>query len=125
VRALTFLEVDMSKYWQQFENWLSGIYEQFITYLYSLLLSLFDMLKDFFFWLLEQLWNLVIFLLHALDALVGQIATFDFVSYITLIPEPARNIMALLGISTALTIRGTSLLIRFLLQCIPFVRWGS
>ena len=115
----------MSKYWQQFENWLSDIYEQFITYLYSLLLSLFDMLKDFFFWLLEQLWNLVIFLLHALDALVGQIATFDFVSYITLIPEPARNIMALLGISTALTIRGTSLLIRFLLQCIPFVRWGS
>lgn len=115
----------MSKYWQQFENWCAGIYTKFINYLYSLLLSLFDMLKDFAIWFFEQLLNVVIMLLHSLDFLVSQIATFDFVSYITLIPEPARAVMAMLGVSAALSIRGTSLLIRFILQTIPLVRWGS
>jgi hypothetical protein len=115
----------MSKYWQQFENWCSGIYVKFIAYLYSLLLSLFDMLKDFTIWLFEQLLNVVIMLLHSLDFLVSNIAAFDFVSYISLIPEPVRAIMAMLGVSAALSIRGTSLLIRFILQTIPFVRWGS
>ena len=110
---------------QDIANWFSHVYQALVTYLYSLLLTLYDALQDLLFAFLLLLMDLALLLLHALDSLVGVLASYDFVSLLPLIPPEVKAVMAALGFSTALSIRVTSLTIRFILQTIPFVRWGS
>lgn len=50
---------------------------------------------------------------------------FDPQSYYQLIPADVANMLGYIGIPQALAMIVGALLIRFVLQMIPFVRWGS
>ena len=110
---------------QDIANWLSNVYQAFLTYLYSLLLTLYDALHDFFFSALMLLMDLSLLLVNSMAGLANTVAAYDFVSLLPLLPDEVKAVMACLGFSAAISIRVTSLTIRFMLQTIPFVRWGS
>lgn len=50
---------------------------------------------------------------------------FDPQTYYGMLPAETANMLGVIGITQALTMVVSSLLIRFALQTIPFVRWGS
>lgn len=103
-------------------NWLAETWNEFVDFMYSLVLTVFDILKDFFFWILEQIFDLV---LHLLDGLGSLFSGLDIAQYISAIPPGTAHIMSQIGFSTAMGMIVTSLTIRFFLQLIPFVRFGS
>ena len=98
------------------------LYNSFIDFLYALLLTLFDILKDFFLWGFEQLLSVCVFALQGLDALAEGL---DIASYFSAIPPETAYMLNQIGLSQALGMIVTALSIRFLLQMIPLVRWGS
>jgi hypothetical protein len=97
-------------------------WNDFVDFTYSLLLTLFSILKDFFYWILEQIFGLVLYLLDGLGYLF---AGLDIAQYISMIPPQTAHIMSQIGFSAAMTMIISSLTIRFFLQLIPFVRFGS
>jgi len=103
-------------------DWLAETYNAFIDFLYRLLLSLMDMLKDLFIWMLEQLMNVGKLLLDGVGSLMSGL---DIAQYFAMIPPETGYYLNLLGVSQAMGMIATCLSIRFLLQIIPFVRWGS
>jgi len=103
-------------------TWLTETWNDFVDFMYRLLLSLMDMLKDIFIWALEQLMNVGKLLLDGVGSLMSGL---DIASYFALIPSETAYYLSILGVSLAMGMIVTCLSIRFLLQIIPFVRWGS
>jgi len=103
-------------------DWLAETWNDFVDFMYRLLLSLMDMLKDIFIWCLEQLMNIGKLLLDGVGAMMSGL---DIASYFSQIPPETAYFLNLLGVSQAMGMIVTCLSIRFLLQIIPFVRWGS
>lgn len=109
-------------WWLIMLDWFVSAYNDFVDFLYALLLTLGDMFKDLFLWFLEQLLEVGEMLLSGVgDMLSG----LDIASYFSAIPSETAYILNAIGLSQALGMIVTSLGIRFLLQMIPFVRWGS
>ncbi|MNR68921.1 hypothetical protein D3C85_1938070 [compost metagenome] len=50
---------------------------------------------------------------------------FDPQTYFALIPPDVGNMLGVIGLTQSLAIIVAALVVRFLLQTIPFVRWGS
>lgn len=112
---------------------MSGIFQFFTTLLAKIaafaewiillvkrvFLDLWNIITDLFCWLLES----------ALSLAAGALSTisipFDPQHYYAMIPPDTANMLGVIGITQALSIVVASLLIRFFLQTIPFVRWGS
>lgn len=103
-------------------DWLAERWNDLIDYLYSLLLSLFDALKDVAFWLVESLLNLCLVILSSLDSIFNALTITD---YMSMFPDDVVNMLALLGINQITMIIVTALGVRFVLQLIPLVRLGS
>jgi hypothetical protein len=103
-------------------DWLASRFNDFVDFMWRLVLSLFDMLKDFFIWIMEQLSNVGLLLL---DSVGSMLSGLDISSYWGLIPPETAYFLNVIGISQAVGMIVTCLGIRFLLQIIPFVRWGS
>jgi len=83
--------------------------------------SLWDMIKDAFCWILEQLLGIVTSALNSLD--VSGLS--NYATSWSGLPSEILNVMGLLGFGTAAGIITAAVVIRFILQLIPFVRWGS
>jgi hypothetical protein len=83
--------------------------------------SLLTMLKDVLLWVLDQLLSLVTTLLGAVDlsAISQDYGIFQQ------IPDSTLNMMGLCGFAQCMGIVGGAIIIRILLQLIPFVRLGS
>ena len=103
-------------------DWLAGRWNAFVDFLWQLVLSVFDMLKDLFFWVLEQLFNVGLLIL---DGMGSMLTGLDVASYWSEIPPETAYILTATGFSQAIGVIITALMIRFTLQMIPFVRWGS
>lgn len=84
--------------------------------IYCFLLNLIGAFKDV--WL--EAWDSV---LSPVDSILGSIAP-GLVSA-PLIPDAYAWVLGATGMSQALAIVATAMGVRFLLQSIPFVRWGS
>ena len=97
-------------------------WEALKDFFYSLVLSIQAMLKDLFLWIFEQILTLV---LHALNGLGSLFTALDFTQYISAIPDGTRNVMALCGIDIITSMIVSAIIIRLMLQLIPFVRLGS
>lgn len=86
----------------------------------AVFVALWDMITDLGCWMFEQLLKVVSTAVQAIDfnGLAGyaQGAT---------LPGEIMNVLALLGVGTAITIILTAIAIRLGLQLIPFVRLGS
>lgn len=85
-----------------------------------------DILRDLFVWIFEAMFKL------AAGLLDGVADSFDieglanrFAGYWDLIPAEVAQIMQAIGVSSALAIVATGIIIRMGLQLIPFVRLGS
>ena len=100
-------------YW--LSEWLDAEFKSF-------LLSLELMLKDLFIWLFEQMLKLVEFSLNlSSDAFEG----FDVAAYISAMPSEVQWVLTQTGLSQAMGMIIAAILIRVILQLIPFTRLGS
>lgn len=103
-------------------DWLANRWNDLIDFLWRLVLSVYDMLKDFFFWIFESILDVSIFFLDGVGSIVGAL---DVAQYFSAIPPETSYILSLIGVSQALGMIVSCLGIRFIIQMIPFVRWGS
>ncbi len=103
-------------------DWLVDRWNDFLDITYRLVLTVFDALKDLLFWLVESLFDLVIFVIDGMGSMFNGL---DFTQYINALPPDTKQMLALTGISDAMTMVVACILIRILLQLIPFVRLGS
>lgn len=99
---------------------LTEIYRAIINFLYRLTMSFVEMLKDLFFWIFEAI----------TDVLLGVISSvFSLFSPIEIprsfIPPNVSWVFSQIGLPNCLFIIVTALIIRMMLQLIPFVRLGS
>lgn len=86
----------------------------------SIFVALWDIFRDTFAWLFEQMLTVAISAVSSLD-LSGINANLNYGS----IPANVMLVMSCIGLGQALAIIASALLIRFTLQLIPFVRLGS
>jgi hypothetical protein len=103
-------------------NFFVEMWNSFVDFSWQLVLSVFDMLKDLFYWLMEQLFTVGILILEGVGSLISGLSVAQ---YISALPSQTAHTMSIIGISEAMGMVITCLGIRFLLQLIPFVRWGS
>ena len=79
-----------------------------------------DMVKDAFAWLVEQLLDVVIAAISAID-----LSGLDGVKGWRELPSEILNVMGLLGVGEASAIIVSAIGIRLVLQLVPFTRLGS
>ncbi|EMG7549831.1 DUF2523 domain-containing protein [Vibrio alginolyticus] len=103
-------------------DWLVDLFNKLLVFLYQLLVSLFNMLKDLFFWAVEQVMEMVNMLLSGVFALFAPV---DMSQYMTSIPPTASWVMAAVGLPQCLSIILAAITVRLMLQLIPFTRLGS
>jgi hypothetical protein len=104
--------------WDTIKLW----WQAMIDFFYRLLLTLFDFLKDFFFWILD---NVISIAVGFLDLAGEALASLNPLQYISAIPSETQAMMSAIGFNDCMAIIVAALGIRFILQLIPFVRWGS
>lgn len=73
-------------------------------------------------WLFEQVLNIVI---SVLDTIPFDGQTFNPGTYISALPDEITNMLGLLRVGECLAIIGSAIIIRILLQLVPFTRLGS
>ncbi|MCG6330885.1 DUF2523 domain-containing protein [Vibrio alginolyticus] len=103
-------------------DWLVDLFNKLLVFLYQLLVSLFNMLKDLFFWAVEQVMDMVNMLLSGVFALFSPV---DMSQYMTSIPPTVSWVMAAVGLPQCLSIILSAITVRLMLQLIPFTRLGS
>jgi hypothetical protein len=103
-------------------DWLAHRWNDMIDYLWRLVLSLYDMLKDFFMWIMESLLAIGVFLLDGVGYMLDGL---DIAQFFAFIPPETAYMLNITGVSQGMGMIVTCLGIRFILQMIPFVRWGS
>lgn len=103
-------------------DWLVDLFNKLLVFLYQLLVSLFNMLKDLFFWAVEQVMEMVNTLLSGVFALFAPV---DMSQYMTSIPPTVSWVMAAVGLPQCLSIILAAITVRLMLQLIPFTRLGS
>ncbi|EHA1124342.1 DUF2523 domain-containing protein [Vibrio navarrensis] len=103
-------------------EWIVDLFNQLLEFLYRLLISLVDMLKDLFIWLLDGVMSAVGVLLQQCLDLIKPIPISEYLSGI---PSDVAWILSVIGIPQCIGIIMTAITIRILLQLIPFTRLGS
>lgn len=102
--------------------WLASRFNDIVDFFWRLVLSVFDMLKDLFYFIMDAVLTVGVTILDGLGLLMSGL---DIAPFFTALPPETLSIMTQIGISQALGMIVTCLGIRFILQMIPFVRWGS
>ncbi|UCO99574.1 DUF2523 domain-containing protein [Metapseudomonas lalkuanensis] len=95
-----------------FAKWLSQVVLQVFK-------DLWNMVTDVFCWAFDSILGIAASALNAIDI------PFNPATYYALIPPETANILGLIKLPQAIAIIVGALVIRFLLQTVPFVRWGS
>ena len=103
-------------------DWFANRWNDGIDYLWRLVLSIYDMLKDFFMWIMESLLDVGLVFLDSAGSLLNGL---DIAQYISLLPPETTYMLKITGFSEAMGMIITCIGIRFVIQMIPFVRWGS
>ncbi|ASP08230.1 DUF2523 family protein [Pseudomonas aeruginosa] len=95
-----------------FAKWLLLVFAQIFK-------DAWNMVTDVVCWVFEQTLSIAA---SALDAIA---IPFNPQTYYAMIPADAANMLGYVGVPQAITLIVGALVVRFLLQTIPFVRWGS
>jgi len=106
---------------QQFKDWLYSGIIALLQKLESLALTIFDLLKDFFYFIVDSLLSFAISILNTFTIPLN----WNPSQYINALPPEVTNMLGLIGLGECFTIITTAILIRLGLQLIPFVRLGS
>lgn len=106
--------------------WLNAKISAVLSWVVSIITTLFaglwSLLTDFFIFVIDQLFALV---LYIVGGMTWNFSTFNPVTYWNQLPASLISVLNLIGVPIALGMIVTALGIRFILQLIPFVRWGS
>lgn len=94
-------------------NWFAGLFK-------NVFVALWDILKDVFSWLLEQLFDVVIYAVSSID-----VSALNNVEGWGSLPSEVINVLGLLGVGAASGVIVAAIGIRLVLQLIPFTRLGS
>lgn len=103
-------------------EWLVELFNIVMSFIYSLFLSIPQLFKDLFFWIVDQL---LLVMKWAADMVLALFAPIDVSQYLTAIPSNVAWVFMTIGLPNCLLIIGTAIVIRLTLQLIPFVRLGS
>ncbi|MDX2367539.1 MAG: DUF2523 family protein [Colwellia sp.] len=103
-------------------DWLASRFNDIIDFFWRLVLSIFDMLKDLFYFIIESLLSVGVVMLDGIGLLMNGL---DIAQYMTMLPPETTNMLSQVGLGQAMGMIVTCLTVRFVLQTIPFVRWGS
>lgn len=103
-------------------SWIVDLFNKLLSFLYSLIISLVDMLKDLFIWCFEQIFSVINTLLTSVLSLFEPV---DIGNFLTAIPPTTAWVMSQIGLPQCLSIITVAITVRLLLQLIPFVRLGS
>ncbi|MDU9400808.1 DUF2523 family protein [Pseudomonas sp. zfem003] len=95
-----------------FAKWLLAVFKQVFV-------DIWNILTDNVCWIFDQSLDVAVAALSVISA------PFNPQTYYALIPADVANILGYIGIPQCLSIIVASLVVRFTLQTIPFVRWGS
>lgn len=107
-------------YWIQ--DWL-GIFPDWLVNLVAAMFeALWDLVRDIFYWIFEQVLDLAIHILNGLDF---DFSMFNPAQYISGLPSELVNVIGLIRVGEALAIIVGAIVIRIVLQLIPFTRLGS
>ena len=93
-----------------------------IEFFYSCVLSLVEMIKDIFIWFFDSFMTICV---TVVDSFGSMMTVFDITKYFNDLPVSVSNVMGLIGLGTCTQMIASAILIRILLQLIPFVRLGS
>lgn len=104
--------------WETFKLW----WAELVDFLYRLVLTVFDFFRDFFYWVLDALISISMGFLNLVGTGFGALNPLQ---YISAIPPETQAMMQATGFNECMSIIVTAIGIRFLLQLVPFVRWGS
>jgi hypothetical protein len=103
-------------------DWLASRFNDFVDFIWRIVLSLFDMLKDLFYFIIDALLSVGVVMLDGVGLLLSGL---DVTQYFSMLPPETSHMLSQIGLSQALGMVVTCLTVRFTLQMIPFVRWGS
>lgn len=98
----------------------TDIYRAITNFLYRLVISFVDMLKDLFFWIFETVTDVLLSIISSVFALFSPIEIPT-----SFIPPNVSWVFSQIGLPNCLLIIVTALIVRMMLQLIPFVRLGS
>ncbi len=93
-------------------EWLLLVFKQ-------IFIDVWNLGTDLICWVMDSLLDVAIAALDAIDF------PFDPQTYYALIPAEAANMLGYVKVPQAISIVVAALVIRVILQTIPFVRWGS
>ncbi|EOV1980727.1 DUF2523 domain-containing protein [Vibrio diabolicus] len=102
-------------------NFIVDIWNSFLSLVASIFLSAYDMLCDLGCLAFDSVMSLGV---NALNAAGSSLNFISIVPYIDYIPQDYRDFLAYVGFNQALSMVITALLIRFVMQAIPFVGFG-
>lgn len=103
-------------------DWFAQRWNDFVNFCLSILLSLYDLLKDIGVFIFDSVLSIA---LVAINGFGSAFSALNVIQYIDLIPDEVKSIMALVGVNEASVIIVSAILIRLGLQIIPFTRLGS
>lgn len=103
-------------------SWLNAFTAWILTVIASVFVGLWSMLTDLFIFVLDSLFDLVLYIVSGMS---WDFTTFNPVTYWNQLPAELISVLNLIGVPIALGMIVAALGIRFILQLIPFVRWGS
>lgn len=86
----------------------------------SVFASLWDILRDIFAWLFDQVLSVAVAAIQAID-----LSALSGAPSFGTVPASIGNVLSVLGVGTAITMITAAIGIRLVLQLIPFVRLGS
>ncbi len=103
-------------------DWFANRWNDLIDFMWRLVLSLYDLLKDFFIWMFDSLLDVGVALLSTVGSLMSGL---DIAQYMSFLPPETSHMLSQTGLSQSMGMIVTCLSVRFIIQMIPFVRWGS
>lgn len=92
--------------------WILAVFKQIFV-------DAWNIVTDIICWSFDQILSIAAGALNAINV------PFNPQTYYSMIPAETAQILGYIGISQAFAMIVASLVIRFLLQTVPFVRWGS
>lgn len=103
-------------------DWIVVQFETIINVLYNLYVSIRDVLFDIPPWILDQMLSIATSLLTGVLSILEPV---DLGQYLTGLPSEVSWTLSMIGLPQCIGIISTAIVVRLLLQLIPFTRLGS
>lgn len=103
-------------------DWISDLYQKLLDLLYSIYISIHDLLFDIPLYLFDEIFKLGT---RAIQSILQMFEPFDISQYLTFIPPEVSWVLSMVGFPQCLSIIASAIVVRLILQLIPFTRLGS